>query len=89
MLVEYVEYLYVRMAVTVCLQMYNYWKIINIMHCYILGPMHQVPVTTIETILPLLAEWTSHIYKHRDDSFIDTLTEKVIIHVFVSVPFTC
>ena len=57
--------------------------------CYILGPMHQVPVTTIETILPLLAEWTSHIYKHRDDSFLDTLTEKVIIHVFVSVPFTC
>ena len=51
----------------------------DILNCYILGSMHEVSVQDIETILPPLSEWTSHIhiYKFKDGSSLDSLTEEV------------
>ena len=51
----------------------------DILNCYILGPMHEVSVHDIETILPPLSEWASHthIYKFKDGSSLDSLTEEV------------
>ena len=50
----------------------------DILNCYILGPMHEVSVQDIETILPSLSEWASrtHIYKFKDGSLLVSLTRK-------------
>ena len=51
----------------------------DILNCYILGPMHKVSVHNIEIILPSISEWASrtHIYKFKDGSLLDSLTEEV------------
>ena len=51
----------------------------DILNCYILGPMHEVSVQDIDTILPSLSEWASrtHIYKFKDGSLLDSLTEEI------------
>ena len=51
----------------------------DILNYYILGPMHEVSVQDIETILTSLSEWASrtHMYKFKDGSLLDSLTEEV------------